>query len=60
MAKEVTVTLSEEQLATLKVALGAADQLCTSVISGRSQGQMTLALNVARALSDIKKHRVLP
>jgi len=59
MAKSVTITLDETQLVLLKAALRTADALCSSVISGKAQGQMTMALDVARALSDIKKHKVL-
>lgn len=56
MAKEVT--LGEEELAIVKQALDAADRLCTAVISGKS-GQMSIALEVARSLSDIKRKKAL-
>ncbi len=58
MAKVATVTMGEEEIATIKQALEAADRLCTAVISGRS-GQMATALEVARALSDVKRKKVL-
>lgn len=58
MAKQVTLTLDEDALALLKAALRTSDELCTAVVSGR-QGQMKLALDVARALSDIKRQKVL-
>jgi hypothetical protein len=56
MAKDVT--LGEEELAIVKQALDAADRLCTAVISGKP-GQMALALDVARSLSDIKRKKAL-
>jgi hypothetical protein len=59
MAKEVTLTLDESAIALLKVALRSADMLCTSVVNGDRTGQMSLALDVARALSDIKRQKVL-
>jgi hypothetical protein len=59
MAKQVTITLDEDALVVLKAALRTADALCTSVISGKTAGQMTLALDVARALNDIKRQKVL-
>jgi hypothetical protein len=53
-----TVTLDEEQVSQLKAALAAADQLCTSVISGKS-GTIREAIQVASALTDLKRRRVL-
>jgi len=54
-----TFTLDEEQAAALRAVLNSADSLCTSVVSGRTQGQMQLALDVARALSDLKRKKVV-
>jgi hypothetical protein len=54
-----TVTLDEEQLATLKALAETADALSTAVVSGRTNGAMKLALDVARALNDIKRKKVL-
>jgi hypothetical protein len=53
-----TVTLDEEQQATLKVLVESADALSTSVVQGRTNGAMKLALDVARALNDIKRKKV--
>lgn len=54
-----TVTLDEEQQATLKALVESADALSTSVVQGRTNGTMKLALDVARALNDIKRKKVL-
>lgn len=58
MAKEVSVTLTEDQVVMLKQALRSADELCSAVISGRN-GQMKMALAVVSALTDIKRNKVL-
>jgi len=55
----MTFTLDEEQAASLRAVLNSADALCTSVVSGKTQGQMQLALDVARALSDLKRKKVV-
>lgn len=49
------MNLEEKELAALKNLIKVSDTLCTAVISGR-EGQMRAALEVARVLSDIKKH----
>lgn len=47
--------LEEKEEMALKELVKASDTLCSAVISGR-QGQMQLALSVARILSEIKKN----
>ena len=54
-----TVTLSEEQVAVLKSLAETADALSTAVVSGRTNGAMKLALDVARSLNDIKRGKIL-
>ena len=54
MAKELTLSLNEDQLAIVRLAFVAADKLCSAVISGE-KGQMMLALDFARALSDVRR-----
>jgi len=62
MAKEVQgyTALDENDVSLLKALAESADALSTAVVSGRTQGAMKLALDVARALSDIKRRQVLP
>jgi hypothetical protein len=52
----MSVVLEDETYEAIEEALKQADLLCTAVISGKP-GQMTSALNVARALSDLKRQR---
>lgn len=52
------VTLDEEQLATIGHALDEADDLVSMVISGQPN-QIAKALAVARALSDLKRRKLL-
>jgi hypothetical protein len=54
-----SLTLDEEQVAALREVLNSTDALCTSVVSGRTQGQMQLALGVARALDALKRKKVV-
>ena len=54
----LNVTLNEEQHAQVKEALQLADTLVTAVISGRA-GQQRAALDVARAIADLKRAKVI-
>lgn len=54
-----TVTLDEDQVAVLKALAETADALSTAVVSGRTNGAMKLALDVARALNDVKRKKIL-
>jgi len=56
--KASVVTLDEDQLAQVREALDLADGLVSMVISGRT-GQQRVALDFARALSAIKRNKVL-
>jgi len=55
----MALTLDDEQVAALRAVLNSTDALCTSVVSGRAQGQMQLALDVARALDGLKRKKVV-
>jgi hypothetical protein len=52
--------LDENDVNLLKTLVESADSLSTSVVSGRTQGTMKLALDVARALDSIKRKQMLP
>lgn len=54
----MSVTLDDEAFAAIKEVLASADELCTSVISGKS-GTIKTAINVATALTNLKRKKII-